>query len=668
MHTFVIVVAKRGRGLSRDLAHRLGEGRPNLTFEPTDDRSWTNPTGTVVLRSWERPNPAMGISSHWHLAPDGVTTFVGHVWPRPGGWPGRGPWAAQLAARCATGTVRDHAEGLAGVYSMVTLDADGRGWALSDPLGLRTLYVGETDDYTVCSSRADAAAWALDPTAARPAVDPLGTAWLPYVGYMVGDRTGFEGVRTLAQGSYLDVRPDDGARVRSWSSAPWIGDETEAAPHELVAAVQREIADHLRVVVALPAPVKVCGLTGGKDSRLLLSVLLSEGLAHQVRYLSLGDETVDDVAVARRLAERYGLDHRWGRHQVIPTSPYADRARTFVRRSGGVRNLWDQDGEMTAPDEINISGFCGEMLRTNYPLMTGLRSTEALVARFDTGLHYGTPGFARDDVWPTLHAEALHALLDDRGHPSTPLDLIDLFYVGHRMRRWFATVVELEQSNRVVPLYSLTALRAAFALGGQRRREEVLHRSVMRAAWPELVDEPFAGSGWADEAAPIGIASLPTPLYRLGGTGPGRRIRTAVTRWRQRTASPRTATPAAPPPATSASASASPAPATPSAPSEPRPVTANQAFQQRTLGERRPLLEQALGGDPGQRAFEVIDRDRVLDALRRLDTLEIQERKELFGAATAALWLDGASTAAGPDEGAEPGVEAPDVDPARAVP
>jgi len=128
MHTYVAVVAKEGERIPPDVMQRLQAEQPDLHFDATSDLAWSDPTGSVLVRGWERPNPAFGIESHWSQIDGGVTAFVGHLWPRPQGWSAGISWADQLARRCRTGGVDRHIEDLAGVYSAVTLDHDGRGW------------------------------------------------------------------------------------------------------------------------------------------------------------------------------------------------------------------------------------------------------------------------------------------------------------------------------------------------------------------------------------------------------------------------------------------------------------------------------------------------------------------------------------------------------------
>lgn len=615
MHSFVVIVAKPGRRLPPEVSEP-SERPPHLRFEPTSEVTWSNPTGTVVVRSWERPRPPFGIQSHVTHEGRGITAFTGHLWPRRGGWTGDGTWAEQLARRCRTTTVADLAEELAGVYSMFTFDDDGRGWLLSDPLGLAAIYTGETADVSVYASRADAAAWAIGPHL-KPERDPVGVCWLPYVGYMMGDRTGFTAVRTLPQGGFVDVRPGEGSRVRSWSTTPWLAADGAAAD-ELLGEARDDIAAHLRIAACLPAPNKLVGLTGGRDSRLILSFLLAEGLTDRFRFETFGKEMLADVVVAREIADHFGLEHEWGIRGPRVEIPFETRIREQVRDTSGMLNIWDQPNRFVLDDSVTVSGVGGEALRTNFPQTSDVATLEQLDGRFRTGWRFGATGLLRPEVRAELEREARESLFADPSGHASPVDLIDVFYLRHRMRRLFGVQEEIEGSNRVFPLYSLAPLRAAFAMGGPKRRAEFFHSHLTRLNCPELAAWRFAGPGWPEAVVEARIPAR-TPPARSG-------MKAVLRRW-GRAGKGQTSTGAAP----EKRASSGTAPA--------KTVTANQDYQNRVMAQRTVVLRDILIDDPGNPAFDVLDRTRVVDAVQRIEELDVQERIRLFGAATVALWL-----------------------------
>ena len=210
-----------------------------------------------------------------------------------------------------------------------------------------------------------------------------------------------------------------------------------------------------------------------------------------------GQESLPDVVVAREIAAHFGLDHGWG--VVGPTHPvpYDISARALVDDTGGMLNIWDSPSRVDAPDTLNISGLCGEIMGTHFPQTSNVTTWEELARRFSTAWRFGRPGLLRTPVQEALEREARHSLFDDPVGDSRPQDLIDAFFLRHRLRRWTGTEDEIDLSNRVFPLYSLVGLRAAFVIGAAKRRAEFLHYHVMRTSCPSLVDLTFAGDGLA---------------------------------------------------------------------------------------------------------------------------------------------------------------------------
>ena len=276
--------------------------------------------------------------------------------------------------------------------------------------------------------------------------------------------------------------------------------------------------------------------------------------------------------------------------------------RAFVRATSGMLNIWDGADPHATPGVVHLSGLCGEIMSTHYPHTGDVLTIPQLEHRFQYGWRLGEVGLMRADVHAELQRLAFDDLLDDPTGRASPRDLIDVFFLRNRLRRWTGTEHEVDATNRVFPLYSLVGVRAGFAIGAARRREMFLHRRVVESISPELAAWRFAGPGWPE--------TMPED-----GAPPARRRRRA-----------------------GHALGAVPARRAAAAPGE-NEVTANQDHNRRTLDATRHLLDEQLRDDPDHRVFDVIDRVRTLEALDQLERLDLQDRIRLFGAATAAMWL-----------------------------
>jgi len=82
--------------------------------------------------------------------------------------------------------------------------------------------------------------------------------------------------------------------------------------------------------------------------------------------------------------------------------------------------------------------------------------------------------------------------------PGGPLRTLDDFYLVNRAGRWSAAARQayLLRERLVQPFFCDQVVRAARAVPLPDRITDRLHRGVLAALCPELLDLPLAGSGW----------------------------------------------------------------------------------------------------------------------------------------------------------------------------
>jgi hypothetical protein len=510
-------------------------------------------------------------------------------------------------------------EHLRGAYTVPSLSPIGKGWVTSDPLGVGLLYWAETDEVIVVATRAGLAAHLVARPGHAPRRDVEGVAWLAYAGNIVGDRTGYEAVRTMPPGSYLDLSRPEAPRVHVWSAMPWLA-PTETDLRAAVDAVRADLTASLRALSAMPAEVRVAELTGGRDSRLILALLLAEGLADRYVFKTWGSPTLPDVLVATSLAERFGLDHRGaldipdtrtgGPVHRGPAMTFDERLRHHVSLSDGMLSLVSMHAPPAGHSlNLSLSGLCGELLRTNYPPTTALTSMDELRSRVQRGgLGLGGAGLltpAGKDHYTRQVFEHLAAMQPDGG---TVQDSVDGFYVANRLRRWVGTILEADRSNRLVPFCSPLATQAAFAIGVEARHGGVLHFEVMRAVCRDLAMHTFAGSGWPERA----FAHLPDADDFRSATSSVSEQRPGTTR----RGSPR---------------------------SKANALTVGEENRAKDVDERIPVLRARMDVGAGHPLFELIDRDRTLRAIDGFADLAPSARRAVYGAVSAAIWLGDSS-------------------------
>jgi hypothetical protein len=565
---------------------------PHLGFRAGSHLSWRSRTGDVVCGAWQAAPPSPD-GSAWHVDDDQLVVVTGSVRWRNRPWLPEDQWAAQLAASTQGVPLFDVAEHLRGVFVVVRIDGGGEVSVLPDPLGLRCVYYGENDDVVVVSSRAALVARVLAGADGTPARDVRSTCWLAFTTYRIGTPTGFEGVRILPPGATATI--DARGVLAVDVCAPWMPDDRfrDRGRDELIELARDEIADGLRAVLDLPVERHVLRLTGGKDSRLMLAVALWAGLAKDFHYETVGPPSLPDVLVATELATALGLDHDVKFLELAPTRPYPDRVRDFVQATAGMLNIWDLSEPNTPSNEVCVVGLFGEALRTFRHAKAPVTCVDDLVTYVRDRRLAGRQ-LLHSDMADDLTAAAIDELLGNSSDHSDPLDLLDAFEFRNRLR--FTRMGPQEERvghRRIVPLYSIDALRVAFTLGGRAREREVLHFEITRRCSVDLASHGFAGPGW--DAELIDHVAL-----RPRRTESGHRTRVQ------------------------------PASA---------PASLMQNLQRSAFDDRKEFLLDALTSNDS-RTWDGINRQAVVQGLEHFESLSNMERRQLYGAVTAALWLD----------------------------
>lgn len=634
MLSFAIVVSRtRGTAPPAQVCAYLGDrGCADAPFEVAHHLSWSNESGSVWFGGWQDAADPGAPDHHWHVTQRCLTAFAGSVWPRRDGWKSNEPWARQLARYLGSTPLAESGDDFGGIFVAASLPRRGEGTVVTDPLGIGLTYWGEGRDILVIASRAALAAGILGAEVDRvPARDAYGTGWLAYSVYAMGHRTGFENVSVIPVGARVRIGKDGTAEIVPSARRPWrLPDSQVDHPEEVLTEARVEMTTAVRMALERPGIHVRSGLTGGKDSRLVLAILIGAGLESNVEFQTVGNEDLPDVVIARRIAERFGLRHvvnpgrleqrTWRRalNAAVRADSSADlsdreialRMTTWVG-SGSLNVAEPHVGRSPFGDMVLLSGACGEALRTNYPPTIQFSTKRRAGARFPIGQKFGVAGILRPEVL-RRYREDLHGLLfDDALVSDSPQDVVDAFYLRNRLRRWLGANLELDTPRREFPLYSITAVRLAFAIGTGSRHAEWIHYQLIRQTCPELLDEPFGHGQWSDGAdrlIPPRRYKDPVPTAPPRLDWPGR-----VISWTRRSLA------------------------------KMRPSAPVRTFWRDSRAESEQtdieIMRRYLSDDPSGSLVEIIDPVATRRAIENFTDLREGPRLQLYGALTAAIWL-----------------------------
>lgn len=210
-----------------------------------------------------------------------------------------------------------------GAYLVLVWDGRaGRLHVLSDRVGSRPVHYAEAGGGVAFAPEAKAL-FRLLPL--KPRIDVQGMVGLLSMGYPVGTRTLFDGVRLLppAHSLTLDLHAGTIRMERTWAQrfVPEKRLTLEAAADQLYEAV---VEAH-RAPLGQPGERTQQALTGGYDSRLVLGVLAALGCPPTEAVTWGATEKVpgSDVTVARALAGAAGVPHRFLAYEAEDVAAHA---------------------------------------------------------------------------------------------------------------------------------------------------------------------------------------------------------------------------------------------------------------------------------------------------------------------------------------------------------
>lgn len=415
-------------------------------------------------------------------------------------------------------------ECLEGMFSALRIDlARDTVECLLDVLGMAPLFVAEHGSGWVLSNSVAV----IRSLTGLCTLDPLGVSSLLTMGWPAGGRTLVSGITRVPGGHRHRLNP------RGWQAEPVLTSATVAPRVNAHSASGQELAERMVATTSAAAgsvDALRCPLTAGRDTRVVLALLLAAG-ARGVQYYTSGDESDTDVQVAKKIASRLGLPYE----VVAPTLPDVAsdwRAVTshFVSQTDGMANLFgisdyvDYDGPVVRLG-LNFAGPGGEIARAgNIGLLIpfaantfGLRSS----SRVQQMVMMAKLGRAKPLVTPSA-LETTRTHLKEFAHVRQaegwrPREILESYYAFERVRYWAATGVQrlAHATDLYSPFISRAFIGHAFSLSSGERYMEAAHYDLLSRLSPTLRDLPFENP-WKPQQAWRAPFQAPADILKAG--------------------------------------------------------------------------------------------------------------------------------------------------------
>jgi len=331
-------------------------------------------------------------------------------------------------------------------------------------------------------------------------LDPVGCQEFLRTGIVYEDRTLFRGVRKLGPATIHRFSASNAPReTRYWSTARLEPDRFKGA--DAVARV-REALVHSAQRVASAFPKPVCDLTGGYDSRGVVSAFLRAGASFETVVSGAADSP--DVVVSENLAQLAGIRHTrssgtepvaW--EQVKRAFTVTDGEYDLVEYGRILRN----HEKLLERFDISINGSFGELARGYWwelllPRVGARRRLDAprvAARRFAAGASDLLPFPSEWALDLVSHFTGIIERANSglEGFPNT--SQMDNTYLTLRMQRWQGRIAS--STDQLWPCLSLFLLRPVLEtilqVPARQRRGSAFARRLLLDLNPTLANAPL---------------------------------------------------------------------------------------------------------------------------------------------------------------------------------
>jgi asparagine synthase (glutamine-hydrolysing) len=388
---------------------------------------------------------------------------------------------------------------LNGMFAFVVHDErEGRLFGARDRFGIKPLYWTRVGD---------AFAWAseLRTLLAVPGVrrDLDRQSLFHYVSlrFVPGESSIFEGIHRLQPG-HAFVFADGELDVRRWYRLAFAHDRGPTRD-EWVERVREGLRDACRRWSLADVPV-AASLSGGLDSSAVVALLAGETdlRTYSLGFTSEDDAELNELPLARALAERYGTDHH---ELVVESRELLDDLLQMVwaldEPYGGGLPSWYVFKWMAGDVKVGLTGSGGDELFGNYRRFVPFETARlGFLRRGDVRRYHFDPSYYFSDA---AKAELLH------GSYEPTAALLQQVWDGHAPRHTRDGVVALDMETQLADEFLLMTDRFSMAHSLEARTPFLDHEfaELVASIPPELRTSPEDPKGLLRAA----VAPLLTP-------------------------------------------------------------------------------------------------------------------------------------------------------------
>lgn len=384
---------------------------------------------------------------------------------------------------------------LGGDFSLVHVLPDGTAYLFSDATGLRPLYYADCLSGCFASNR-----FMMLEALVGPKDDLLTLSWLVGQSSVFGESTPNPSIRR--------VRGGDGIRLTSQSAPRWFPGGHWGTPEKIEPTPQQfdelthDLVTHVKSMCTQAGEVRL-GLTGGYDSRLILSLVIGANCQDRLSHIfTSGRPGSPEIECAAAICGALDLPHtaRYQRPGDMSAQTVWDRLHQHAFRFESMVCPWDGLTGQAKKSSVQLSGIGGEIASGHVKAHRNLSLSSADTAR-RVFRNYQQPtdplGLLKEEFVRSQYSwfdARLQRHLENGGDIN---DFSDVLFLENRLPTWSGILAAgVLAADRKYPFVHPSLFRILSEAHHTERHAGRFHYEIMRRAAPALVELPFLGKTW----------------------------------------------------------------------------------------------------------------------------------------------------------------------------
>lgn len=410
-----------------------------------------------------------------------------------------------------------------GDYSLVHMLSNGDAYAVNDDLSVEHIYYIDSSGYIIVTNRIRFVK-VLIPSIS---VDIESLNMISCIGSLVGTETSLMGVKRLEQGSWLEIKK---GKLSLCGNPLFFTDKEDIS--ERIEHDFDKYYDELMVTPfnRISAALNRCkdfslALSGGKDSRQILGMIISAGYLDKITCFTNGYSEHPDMVVASMLAEHFGIKQKKNFVDMNSEEPEYDPRALLKKIMGSIFQTdgcfgnFDARGGIRPMNTLAMPGHVNEIFKGFIKPSINIKKYSDCINYYSNIHQYDQIGMLNSNGLKLIQKKFTARCNKLRDSNISPLDATNLYFMADRLPNWAGYTIRIDgYSQTFMHLLNGTKFaKTAYALGVEQLGMQRFHFESMKRADKFLVECPFAMQNWSSalgkyaDGLKIDSAAIPMP-------------------------------------------------------------------------------------------------------------------------------------------------------------